>query len=273
MQLPRWFAGVLLGWCVVVLPLFAQDDKTTAKIKVKVTQADAKLYIDDTLTKQTGLDRTFTTPTLEAGKKFSYTFKVILTPNNYTTITRLKEVFVAAGQTVEVDLTKADPAKPDDIFIRYVPTPPDIVKEMLKLGRVGPNDVVFDLGCGDGRMVIAAVAHAKAKRGVGIDLDPERLEECKVNVKAAGVEDKVTFRKGNVLEVKDISEASVVLLYMSNDLNLALRPMLQKSLKPGARIVSHRFIMGDWAPTKSITVKGEDGDEYKLHLWEIADKK
>jgi len=115
------------------------------------------------------------------------------------------------------------------------------------------------------------VAKAEAKRGVGIDIDPLRIKESKANAKRVGVEDKVEFRLGDVLKVKDLSDATVVLLYMGDELNMQLRPILQKHLKPGARIVSHRFTMGDWKPLKTETITGKDGDKYQIHLWKIEE--
>jgi len=190
-------------------------------------------------------------------------------PNNYTTITRTRKVHVQPGQETTVDLTQADPDRPDDIVIRYVPTPPEVVHAMLKLAGVSKDDVVYDLGCGDGRIVIAAVRDSGAKRGVGVDLDPERLRESRANARRAGVESRVEFRQGDVLKIKDLSSASVVTLYLAEPVNLRLRPILQKTLKPGSRVVSHRFTMGDWKPdrTETLTVAGE---EYELHLWTIG---
>src|SRR5262249_33420480 len=133
------------------------------------------------------------------------------------------------------------------------------------------EDVVYDLGCGDGVLVVTAVQKFHAKRGVGVDLDPKRLREARANAKRAGVEAKVEFRQGDVLKVKDLSEATVVLLYMSDDLNQLLRPILQKQLKPGARIVSHRFTMGDWKPDKTemVDIEHDIPEEKLIHLWTI----
>ena len=141
---------------------------------------------------------------------------------------------------------------------------------MCKLGKVGAKDVVYDLGCGDGRMVILAVKDFKAKSGVGIDLDPDLVKESKENAKRAGVEKKVEFRKGDVLDIKDLKEASVVLLYMGDDVNERLKPILKKTLKPGSRIVSHRFKMGDWKPADTERFLAEDGEEYEIHLWIVG---
>jgi uncharacterized protein (TIGR03000 family) len=239
---------------------------------------DAKIEVEGkekgkTLTKKTGTERRFNTPPLERGSKYYYIVSATWEPNNYTTITRTRKVVVEAGKTVELDLTKEDPKMPDKIVIRYVPTPPEVVEVMLKLAKVGKNDVVYDLGCGDGRIVIAAVGKKfGAKKGVGVDLDPERIKDSKANAKAEGVEDKVEFRQGDVLKVDDLDKATVVCLYLADELNEKLRPILQKKLKPGSRIVSHRFKMGDWKPddTKKMTV---DGEEVEVHLWTIKKDK
>jgi cyclopropane fatty-acyl-phospholipid synthase-like methyltransferase len=144
---------------------------------------------------------------------------------------------------------------------------------MCRMAAVGKNDVVYDIGCGDGRLVITSVQKFHARRGVGIDIRPELVKLCKENAAKAGVAAKVEFREQNALLIKDFSDASVVLLYLGDDLNLKLRPVLRKTLKPGSRIVSHRFKMGDWEPdlTKKISATGNEGDQekYLLHLWTI----
>ena len=123
----------------------------------------------------------------------------------------------------------------DDIVIRYVPTPADIVDAMCELGKIGPEDIIYEPGCGDGRMVVTAVSKFKAKRGLGLDLDPKRVEESKETAKKAGVEDKIEFRLGDILKVddKEVGQASVVLLYLGNEMDLAIRPQLLRALKPG----------------------------------------
>jgi predicted RNA methylase len=108
-----------------------------------------------------------------------------------------------------------------------------------------------------------------AKRGIGIDIDPERVKESKENVKTEGVGDKVEIREGDALKT-DVSGATVIMLYMGNELNEALRPILQKQLKPGSRIVSHRFLMGDWKPEKTESLTGMDGSKYEIHLWIVG---
>jgi uncharacterized protein (TIGR03000 family) len=243
-----------------------------ARLRVLLPSTNAQLMIDDTPTRQTGNDRVYISPPLEPGRSYSYTVKVIWQPNNYTTRTRIRQVAVQAGQEVQVDLRQVDEKQPDKIVIRYVPTPEEVVEAMLKLAAVGKEDVVYDLGCGDGRIVIAAVEKFGAKRGVGVDIDPQRIRESQANAREHQVADKVEFRQGDVLEIKDLSSASVVTLYMSDDLNLRLRPLLQKTLKPGARVVSHRFTMGDWKPLKTITITDREGEKYNVHLWKIGEE-
>jgi precorrin-6B methylase 2 len=197
-------------------------------------------------------------------------------PKTYIRYIRTKTIKLEAGKTIKVSFEKPDKDVPDKIYVIFVPTPRSVVTEMCKMADIKKDDVVYDIGCGDGRMVIDAVKKYGAKKGVGIDLDPERIKECKENAKKAEVEDKVTFLQKDALTIKDFSEASVVLIYLSDPLNEALRPTLQKTLKPGSRIVSHRFRMGDWKPdeTKSLKLKDDSGDEdeYDLHIWTIKKK-
>jgi len=148
----------------------------------------------------------------------------------------------------------------------YVPTPEDVVDRMLELARTTPRDVVYDLGCGDGRIPIAAAKQYGA-RGVGIDIDPKRIEESRANAKAAGVEHLVEFRVQDALEA-DVSGATVVTLFMLASGNAKLRPVLTRQLKPGARIVSHAFSMGtSWPPDKIDQFISARGDEVTLYLW------
>jgi uncharacterized protein (TIGR03000 family) len=251
-----------------------KDDKKKAKSKLKISvpQEDAELLIESKVTKPTGLVREFETPELEVGKPYEYTFSVTWRPNNYTVLTRSKNVEFKGGEDVVADLTKADPKNPDKAVIRWVPTPDDIVEEMMKLGKVGKDDVVYEPGPGDGRVLVASIKKG-AKKAVGIEIDEKKAEEAKENIKKAKLEKEVTIIVGDALKDRDYSEASVVMLYMGNEFNNLLRPILEKQLKPGTRIVSHRFVMGDWTPDKTIMVKGEDGDEYTLHLWTVKEKK
>ena len=148
----------------------------------------------------------------------------------------------------------------------YVPTSDTVVDAMLRLARVESDDIVYDLGSGDGRIVIAAARNFGA-RGVGIDIDPERISESNDNAVEAGVTDKVEFIEADLFK-SDFSEASVVTLYLLGRLNEKLKPMLMQQLKPGTRIVSHAFDMGDWEPEQTQVVDGTT-----IYLWTIPEKK
>ena len=219
--------------------------------------------------------RVFTTPDLDPAKTYQYKIECVVVPNNYTRITRVREITFKSGDTVEVDVRKEDPKHKDDIKVRWVPTPDDIVDKMCELAKVTKDDVVHDYGCGDAIMIIRAVQKFGAKKGWGNEYDPKILADAKAKVKAANLEDRITVVQGDILKMteKDVEEATVVLLYIGDDLGSKLSPLLQKGLRPGARVVSHRFTLGDWKPDKTVTVKGDDGDEYTLHLWTVPERK
>ena len=143
----------------------------------------------------------------------------------------------------------------------FITTPDAIVPVMLDLAGVSANDVVYDLGCGDGRIVIAA--GKRGARGVGVDIDDVLIENAKVAARQAGVADRVRFIRGDLFEI-DYRDATVVMLYLSERLNLQLLPKLKAQLKPGARIVSHRFKMGDLKPDRTINIDNRD-----IYLWRI----
>jgi protein-L-isoaspartate O-methyltransferase len=149
----------------------------------------------------------------------------------------------------------------------YVATPPDVVDRMLQLARVGPADVVYDLGSGDGRIVITA-AQKFGARGVGIDIDPILVERANASAAAAGVADRVTFRVQDALTV-NVSDATVVTLYMLAAANVQLRPILMRDLRPGARVVSHNFHIGDWQPEVIDNFVDQAGTKRTLYLWNI----
>jgi SAM-dependent methyltransferase len=162
--------------------------------------------------------------------------------------------------------TEAPQREPDVI---YVPTPQAVVDEMLTIANVSKDDVVYDLGSGDGRIPITAAAKYRA-RGVGIDINPDLIREARENAQKAGVTDLVEFRQEDLFE-SDFREASVVTLYLLSSLNLKLRPKLFQELKPGTRVVSHAFDMGDWKPeqTRQVTV---DGSQYTIYYWTIPEE-
>ena len=152
--------------------------------------------------------------------------------------------------------------------VPYVPTHDMIVAEMRKVAKVGKNDVLYDLGSGDGRIPITA-AKKFGTRGVGVDIDPARVTEARANAVKAGVADKVTFKQQDLFET-DIKEATVVTLYLLPEVNLRLRPKLLADLKPGTRIVSHNYDMGDWKPLQTLTVKVPE--EHTIYYWVVPPK-
>lgn len=155
-------------------------------------------------------------------------------------------------------------AQTPDLDVPYVPTKQLVVDAMLDLADVKSGDIHYDLGCGDGRIAISAT-----KRGAistGVDLDPQRIKEANENAKEAGLADKVTFTQGNLFDF-DFSKADVLTLYLLPEVNLKLRPKILEELKPGTRIVSHAFDMGDWEPEETVTVDGSN-----IFLWIVPER-
>jgi SAM-dependent methyltransferase len=166
---------------------------------------------------------------------------------------------------------QARPQRPGgELLAPYVPTPQEVVDRMLRLARVAKEDVVYDLGCGDGRIPITA-AKVYGARGVGVDIDPQRIAESNANAKAAGVTDLVTFLLQDAMKT-DVSRATVVTLYLLSAANLKLRPILTSQLKPGARIVAHNFSMGDWEPDKVDRFTDTSNSRRTLYLWKADGK-
>jgi SAM-dependent methyltransferase len=156
-------------------------------------------------------------------------------------------------------------AQPRTPNVRYEPSPMKVVQVMTELAEVTASDLVYDLGCGDGRIVIAA-----ARLGAGavcVDIDPLRIADAQENARQAGVAERIQFRNQDLFEV-DLRDATVVMLFLSQDFNLALRARLQR-LKPGTRIVSHWHNMGDWKPQKEVSVSGGWRD-HPVYLWVIG---
>ena len=148
--------------------------------------------------------------------------------------------------------------------VRYEPSPPAVVQAMLELAAVGPSDVVYDLGCGDGRIVVEA-AQRYGARGVCVDIDPQRIAEARANAAAAGVAERITFREEDLLRT-ELAGASVVTLFLSLDMNLKLRPRLERELASGTRIVSHWHRMGDWRASRTLNIE-ENGRSREVMLW------
>ena len=171
-------------------------------------------------------------------------------------------------------LYAAQAGRKHQIDVPYVPTTEEAVKVMLKMAGVKKTDIVYDLGCGDGRIVIAAAKEYGA-HGVGIDINPERIQEAEANAKRAGVEKLVRFEENDLFDA-DIHEASVVTLFLLSSVNLKLRPKLLRDLKPGTRIVSNTFDMGDWKPDKELALDNsadEEGLSHKFFLWIVPERK
>ena len=179
-------------------------------------------------------------------------------------------VLLAAGSFAHGGLFAVAPPRHQESLAPFVPTPQAVVERMLALAEVTSEDIVIDAGCGDGRMAITA-AKKYGARAVGIDYDPERIRESKENAKKAGVENLVTFIQQDAMTA-DYSSATVVTLYLLTSSNLKLRPILTKQLKPGSRIVSHAFSMGDWEPLKTETFQDESSFSRTLYLWKADGK-
>jgi 2-polyprenyl-3-methyl-5-hydroxy-6-metoxy-1,4-benzoquinol methylase len=173
--------------------------------------------------------------------------------------TKQQDLEAQAPTTTAPVATPVQQRQPD---VPYVPTPQPVVDAMLQMAQVKSNDILYDLGSGDGRIPITAAQKFKT-RSVGIDINPQRIQEANANAQKAGVTDRVEFRQQDLFET-DLRNATVVTLYLLPDINLKLRPKLLKELKPGTRIVSHAFDMGDWKPQRVQQVDGKT-----IYLWVV----
>ena len=173
----------------------------------------------------------------------------------------------AGAQTPAQRAPQAPAAKPQKELrapdVIFVPTPHEVVDAMLKVAKVGKDDVLYDLGSGDGRIPITAAQKYGIARGIGIDINPQRIKEANENLRKAGVGERVRFVNADLFE-SDLSDATVITLYLLPELNLKLLPKLLKEVKPGTRIVSHAFDMGTWKPEQSLDVGGR-----KVYFWII----
>ncbi len=181
-------------------------------------------------------------------------------------------VALAAGWLVGTAFAQQTPVVPPALRapdVRYEPTPADVIEVMLRLADVKEGDVVYDLGCGDGRIVITAVRE-RAARGVCVDIDPRRIEESRENAREAGVADRIQFLNQDLFAT-DIGNATVVMLFLFPNINLKLRPKLLRELKPGTRVVSHWHSMGDWTPQETVRVTS-GGRERPVYFWTIPQR-
>ena len=180
-------------------------------------------------------------------------------------VTAIAALLVVVATLVPLSPVRAAARQDAASLAPYVPTPYPVVHRMLELAGVTSDDVVYDLGCGDGRIVITAAERFGA-RGVGIDYDPERIAEANANAERRGLQDLVTFIQQDAMQA-DVSDATVVTLYLLSSSNRKLRPLLTRQLQPGSRIVSHAFGMGDWEPTQTDRFEYERGTTRTLYLW------
>jgi uncharacterized protein (TIGR03000 family) len=246
----------------------AAATEVRSRVVVTVPADETTLSMEGMPVDSVGRLRQFNTPPLDRGRTYRYRFIATWRPNGYTVMTRTKTVEFAGGADVVVDMTQEDPG--DRAEIRFVPTPPDVVMAMIELAEVRAGDVVYEPGCGDARITIAAV-NAGASKGVGIDLDERRVAEAEANVRAEQLEDRIEIRLGDALDIKDLARATVVFLYMGEEFDLLIRPILWKQLRVGSRVVSHRFMMGDWKPDRTTQVVVDD-QSYEVHLWTITEE-
>jgi uncharacterized protein (TIGR03000 family) len=264
-----------LAWLCLLLaavPAWGQEAAQRATLRIQLP-ADARLLVEGKETKQSGANRNFTTPPLTPGKKYHYTFEWTYRKNGKA-VTRTRTIYFRAGEKKEVDLTREEDQtdkkkEPEgagrELDVPFVPTPQDVVDKMLELAAITEKDVVYDLGCGDGRIVITAAKKYRCK-AVGFDLDPDRVQEARENVKAKEVEKLVTIEKKDLFDV-DLKPASVVTLYLLPDVNAKLIPQLEK-LEPGSRVLSHDFTIKGIDPKHVVKVASkEDGQEHKIYVW------
>lgn len=176
---------------------------------------------------------------------------------------------VSTQTTAERSAPAAESSQLRTPDVIYVPTPTEVVERMLEIAEVGQDDILYDLGSGDGRIPIAAVQQHGVRRAVGIDIDPQRIREANENAQQAGVNEQVRFLNQDLFQ-SDFSEATVVTLYLLPDLNIKLRPQLFEQLEPGVRIVSHSFDMGMWQPDRTEKIE-VDGQTHTIYLWTIPE--
>jgi len=183
--------------------------------------------------------------------------------NRFGRVSLAVAVAVIFSSAAAAKITQAQEGK----IVPYVPTPQAVVDRMLELAEVKKGDVVYDLGSGDGRIVVTA-AKKYGVKAIGFEIDPQRIKESHENIKKAGVENLVEIRQQDIRTV-DLSQASVLTMYLLPEVNLMIRPNIWKQMKPGSRVVSHDFDMGDWKPLKTEHIKDDSSWDHTLYLWHV----
>ncbi len=251
--------AVRLFACVIPGDTFAQEYRKTVTVEIYVPE-DARLFIEGQETKSTGSKRLFVSPPLAPGE-YTYTIKAINPgPNGPQTVTR--RIDVRPGDFESIDLR--EPGKRPITDVEYEPTPQKVVDALLRLAKVTSKDVVWDLGCGDGRIPVTAAKEYGCK-AYGYDIDPERVKDSLANARQLGVERLVTIEQRDIFML-DLSQGpTIVTLYLLPHLNAKLLPQLRK-LPPGARVISVAHRMADIKPDEHIVVETELG-EFDVYLW------
>lgn len=245
--------------CVMPAGASAHDYRTTVRLEIYLPP-NARLFIEGQETRSKGPKRLFVSPPLAPGK-YTYTIKAIIPePNGPRTVTR--QLDVRPGDFESIDLRA--PGERPIADVEYEPTPQKVVDALLRLAKVSRNDVVWDLGCGDGRIVVTA-AKDYGCRACGFDIDPQRVSDSLANVRAYGIERLVSIENRDIFTLDLSKEPTVIVLSLLPSLNARLLPQLRK-LPPGARVVSVGHRMADIKPDEQILVATEL-DEYKLYLW------
>ena len=170
--------------------------------------------------------------------------------------------------TLQTEVQSVIPTETPRADVPYVPTANEVVEQMLKMAKVSGKDIVYDLGSGDGRIPITAVKKYNALRATGVEINPDLVKKSQDNAKKAGVSDRVNFLQQDLFKT-DLSDATVVTLYLLPEVNLKLRPKLLRELKPGTRIISHAFDMGEWEAERVEQVRDKNGRRYTLYLWTV----
>jgi precorrin-6B methylase 2 len=181
-----------------------------------------------------------------------------------------KSDFEAQAQAGIIAQTPALPPQERAADVPFVPTPQPVVDAMLELAKVNSNDVLYDLGSGDGRIPITAAQKYNVRRAIGIEINPELVRRSQANAQQAGVSDRVQFSQQDLFQT-NLSDATVVTLYLLSSVNLKLRPKLLRELKPGTRIVSHNYGMGNWKPDRIVRIQSSTGGEHTLYYWVVPE--